>query len=316
MHINNIKNWLVFLLCMIVNIGCKKDKPEECQPLPPNNSIGWGWNYVYPNSPIPSFATFNPNNPDEILYVEFSDINAQNLVVYNIKTKVKTVLHTGKFMDNRQWGKSGWIIFDTHQDPAGGYTIYKVRPDGSQKEILVLNNAFCPVIHPDGNKFLYLQGTATFVIKDLDGNTLKSCGLSIGSLYPNSWINDSIVLFGRTNQIWQFNTNTCHYNVVVTSPFGADKFYCMGYLPPDKAIWGHIDNGIYQTSIYTGEEKLIKSSCNSRCYYRMSYSPQIDKMLLYRETYTTPDSSDLYIHTNLVLMKPDGTCEKEIDLGY
>ena len=311
-----MKKFILYLFCFSTLLSCKKDKSKECEPLPPTPSL-LGWQYQYhTNAPIPTFATFNPNNPNEIVYVEIANINTQDLVVYNIQTKEKKVLHTGKFMDNRQWGKSGWIIFNTHEDPVGGYTIYKVRPDGSGKQVLVENNAFSPVVHPDGNKFLYVQGTGTFVIKDLDGMTIKSCGLGgMGSLYPSQWVNDSIVIFGRANEVWNFNTNTCQYEVVVISPYGPDKFYCMGYLPPDNIVWGHVDHGIFQTSITTGEEKLVKASCSSKCYYKISYSPQINKMLVFRETYTTPDSSNLYITPELVLMKPDGTAEQVIDLG-
>lgn len=310
------KLYIICLLSFLIFNGCRKDKPQECQPLPPTPTM-WGWQHIYTDAILPSFATFNPNNPDEILYKEIANINAQDLVVFNIKTKEKRILHTGGFMDNRQWGKNNWVIFDTYLDPNGGYVIYKVRPDGSQKQALVSGNAFCPVIHPTGEKFLYVKGSGTFEIKDLDGGTIKTCGLGgMGALYPIAWIDDSTVIFRRTDQIWKFNTNTCAYDVILTSPYGQSNFYCLGYLPPDKVIWGHSDYGIYQTSIYTGEEKLIKSSCNSKCYYRMSYSPQIDRMLLYRETYTTPDSSNLYVYPKLVLMKPNGTCEKEIDLGY
>jgi hypothetical protein len=317
------KEKCLYIFCcamVLVLAGCKKDpKPsdcgQECKPYPETNSV-FGYQYAYDDAKIPSNATFNPNNPNEILYVEIANIHAQDLVVLNLVTKEKKVLHTGLFLNSRQWGQSGWILFNTHQDPAGGYTIYKIRPDGSQKEILVQSDAFYPVIHPEGNKFMYRQGSNTFVVKDFDGNTIKSCVLDIGSLYPTNWINDSIILFSRTNQVWSFNVNTCDYHVVVTSPFGEAFFWGAGFVPPDNVVWAHMDHGVFKTNLYTGETSVIKESCNGRVYMRMSYSPQIDRMMLYREDLTTPDSLVLHVKANLVTMKPDGSEEKVLDLGY
>lgn len=306
----------ILILCICVT-GCKDDLPptdESCVHMPESSGV-FGYQYHYMDSLKVSNAIFNPNNADELLYVEFADITSQSLVVFNRSTKQKTVLHTGSFLSNRQWGTNGWIIFNTMLDnTTGGYAIYKVRPDGSEKEILVPQNAFDPVLCPDGSKFLYVEGTSTFVVKDLEGNTLSNCPIGMGLLDPKAWFNDSMVVFGSVNQAWVHNVNHCSKSLVITSPYSEDGFKCLGLLPPDKIVWMHVNNGIYQTSITTGETTTIKSSCNGITYLSMDYSPQIDRMVLYREKSKTPDTVNVEVRTDLVLMKPDGLCEKAVEI--
>lgn len=314
----SIRYKYICLLCFLVLLGCKKDGAENCRPLPEAPQM-WGWQSHL--STHPQGGCFNPSNPNEIVYYETVPFGTQKLIVYNLQTEEKKILHTANiFMDNPQWSTSGWILFNTAFDATtGSYTIYKVRPDGSEKEILVEQSAFSPVFDPTGTKFIFQSGESAsnskIIVMDLDANILKQCPILNTNIRPVGWYSETKVLMNDGNvHLATYDLNTCALTNIITKEPGPEAINGI-FMHPNTLVWYSSERGLYKTDITTGETFPIKSSCNSVQYIPTSYSPQLNRLAIQRMTLTTPDSLNLYEKHELVLMKPDGTCEKVIDLG-
>jgi len=111
-----IKKLLLFLLmaCAFLCMQCKKEKMNDCIEIPSHEFTDvWGFplfETVYPAFGMPYF---NPNNPDEFIFRDYTNQTPDsfNLVKYNINTKEYSIILKEYFGYRPRWSKKDWTIF-------------------------------------------------------------------------------------------------------------------------------------------------------------------------------------------------------------
>ena len=70
------------------------------------------------------------------------------------------------------------------------------------------------------------------------------------------------------------------------------------------------------TNMTSGFTQQLFSTCNSRYFVGLDYSPQTNKLLTTRITRTPLNDHDLQIATDIVLMNPDGTGQEVVNIPF
>src|SRR5688572_8536209 len=122
---------------------------------------------------------FNPNNPDEILYVKEDNTNAQMTInTYNLVTEEHYVIYTGSnwgassIYSAPKWGINDWIIFTL-----GDENVYKVKGDGTALTQLTFAGVYhFPTFNQTADTLLVQNEAENFksYMLDLDGNVVRS----------------------------------------------------------------------------------------------------------------------------------------------
>jgi Tol biopolymer transport system component len=292
----------ILLVCVLF-LTCKKDPPlpnainEECVDLtdiPPFNDT------IY-NTP-----RFNPNNSNEIIYVQgIQSIDKINLVKLNLITGQKTYIITGVWR-RPDWSIKDWIVFN-HADNQ----VWKIKSNGDSLTLITpdMQGGHNAIWSPDGNKIAYIQevgSTSYNLICDENGNHLDT--IPYFAFYLNKWSYDNLNICAPafngvnvgyeniyTHQISQPTTNTIDAHS--TNLIYIDA---VDWMPDSKSIVWTNPYGIYKTNIATKQTTIIKTICGkSGPYVNLSVSPDGSKIIAQRED----------VFSGLCLMDIDGKNE-------
>jgi len=307
-----------FLMVILFLFSCRKDKvPQiisentnaetcDCVPLSSSN-VGVFDQYVQ-GEKYYLWPQFNPNNDDEIIYVEPSPGNIKLLYKLNLITLEKTLIFQGVMSYEPSWGFDDWILLNLMD-----YQIWKIKSDGTQLTQVTSNGAwFHPEWSSTEDKFIAYQGYINNnlypgKIWDINGTIIDSFEWSptVGSwrhplYYGGVSTGKVIVIDPFSNQF---------ISTLNTDP---NKSYnSFNWISGSEALLTNID-GMYRYNIYTKDITKLKCSCSSRRYIGGTTNSSNTKIIYQLAVLTRIDGGTVKEERELVIMNFDGTDEEII----
>lgn len=289
----------------VLFFSCKKNKIDKtCDDITLNNGIdtcscgdygisgySTGYNYLHEPNHIVS-PIFNPNDDNEILFINFKSINNKELIKYNLITEEKTILFIGTIFASPTWSKQGWIVFDN------GYNgLYKVRPDGSELTLFIPDgDKFNPKFNEDGNKILTFHAFTNQYqyagkIWDIEGQLLDSINYDVNQ--DSDWKRQNNIAFRKNDSILIVNPDS-HEIIKKHSTFlGEVGNYSYGFawINENEAILRH-GYDIKKLNVLTGETTKLFCGCQDRKYQSFSMNGDGTKAIFNKLIYKQIDENN------------------------
>jgi hypothetical protein len=308
-----MKTWHLLLLgFMLAVASCRKvdiSADKICTPLPDTPDLGWNASFGVPQV---EGATFNPNNPREIVFVDNSHEPGERwLCILNTETHTKRYIYSGNIASIPSWGRNHTILFGTldgniHQIHENGDSLLAITASGGN---------WNPVWNVDGSRFGYRNNSSgtnyTYIFDEKKSpiDTLTQSGLGL------SW--NHLQYSPGTAAAWLVLGDTKNDSLIIleTSP-GDGKAGGGAIFIDDKTLVYSYDAGIYAIDIETRRVKVLRESCSSVLYKFPDYSPELNKLVWLKFTLEPLSYSELFVKNEIVLMNVDGGNEEAVELGY
>lgn len=172
----------------ILDDACK-DSVEE---LPEINS---GYQFVEDPTNV-RYASFNPNNPNEIIYYRDNYVigGTNEVLIYDRTLQSSKVLANLKLNSPPKWGKNGWILLSSNG-------VYKIKENGDSLGLIA--SGTYPEWNYTSTKFVCTSpGTSNGYIYDFLNNTTENLSFHIG--YGPAWQNQkNLMVHFPTDQVMQ-----------------------------------------------------------------------------------------------------------------
>lgn len=295
------------LHCMIL-ISCKKENPikTDCIPIPPYQEVGWGYNYILDSSYF-TRPNFNPNNPNEIIFVKETGLN-NKLIKYNLITKEKKVLYEGTIIFQPKWGKNDWILLNLPDA-----NIWRIKSNGDSLTKLTNTGGFYQPEWGNNSEIYFYDCCAPHNIIKIDflGN--------IKDTFPNNlptnivFFDDTLIVYQYIGSINSLNLLTKEISTMLVYTDSSPIHGMITKINNNNLIFYKSD-GIYSLNLLSHNLKMLKSTCNSKVYCFPTYSFLIDKIIWQRVDYTLIDKHNVFVKSKLYIMNSDGTNEKRIEI--
>lgn len=311
----------LLLIALIALTACRKD-PETgpsaggagtspCIPLPEIPPLGWNeWEV----EPFIEYPRWNPNNPEEFMFVEVRSIFQEKLWKYNLSTHALDLLFEGNLLYSPEWGKTGWITLNIGW-PAN---IYKIKADGDSLTQLTTDG------QNFGGEWNYSGDTVVYYHADNDTRIMLPDGTFIQHLPNGGGYLSGNSRWGHPNYI-----GTAVEGLFITDPYeglpiflisdsGGANYYGLSFVNDlDRIAWVW-DSGLHTTSISTHQTTLIEETCSSDCYRSVDCNLVNNKLLLVRAKFTPDDpvQAALKVETSIVIMNLDGTGKQTISIPF
>lgn len=303
------------LACIVmagVFVSCEKDEPivladpaipEEtpCKFEFPNN------NGQLPPSIVDSMyfnrGLVNPNNPDEIVFLNKRDSKLYKL---NYITGEKiVVLEDAMSFKWADWGTNDWILYTYFQN------LYKVKSNGDSLTQITFNGVgWNANWNLDGTKYLYTtilpSGQAATVIANSEDAIIDT--LPIGLNIDTDWVTDDTIFF-----------NASMYIIGDPAPIEFMPIFPGGgnVAAVNTSEFILLGQGLRKVNVLSGQVDLLRESFPSCMkYLEIHYSPQKEKLLasrLYQRV--MPDGRTVYSKGEIVWLNLDGTLHEVIDIA-
>ncbi|MBW6484053.1 MAG: hypothetical protein K0B10_13455 [Vicingaceae bacterium] len=303
---------VLFFFFAILLTNCKKDAAihpkveDECINFPPSSSP-LGYQYQQPeityNAPC-----FNPNNPNEIIFVRgYYSTQSNELVKYNLITKNETVLLSStQIWGHPNWGINGWILLNK-----GDNQVWKIKDNGDSLTQLTTQFGIDAIWSPNGNEFAYWVqiGSVDYTFfSDINGNVLDTL------LYPNiayqaAWSPDGSKI--ATLGLSYINLNT-KQTISVHTSLNPPYINSVGWLSDSETIIWSSNDGFYKTNINTNTTTRIKTACSSKKYIRPTVFN--NKIIIQRFDSKLISENIIWTENNLYMMDADGNNETKLTL--
>lgn len=314
----SVLNIVIIVVILLTINTCKEPQlpdwqnNDECY-FPPNEEVT-GYDYIF-DSVFYEKPYFNPNNPDEFIYIE----NGYKLIKYNMATEAKTEL----FNDGNQiyyqpkWSRTGWIAFNKSD-----YNIYVMKDNGDSLIQLTNNGSdlwsaanFYGEFNYNGDSLLYSTSYYLITYDHVEQAVIVSDDFSTYDTIFNyilspltNWQKPGYLL--DYGYVWIGNYNIASDSIfyipafdTITSPTGifwlSDKInfiYYKGY-------------GIYQTNSINGKTSKLKEMCPYIFYLFPSYSETSGKVIACKVIKEWLGDNKVSVKSHIVLMNPDGSNE-------
>ncbi len=201
------KIYYISLPLLLIVLGCKHPPIEipviceevvfypadSCHIIPPSPS-----SFGYDIQPLPfgqRRPVFNPNDPDEILYLHVnSDPFTRfytELWVLNLCTGKKRYV-TDKASFNPDWSIKDWIIFEDYS-----FQLWKIKSNGDSLTQLTFQHQHNqPTWSPNGSSFLHYQvagpSIGKMILMTEKGEKIKELDSKLGTAAKFSWSSDGV----------------------------------------------------------------------------------------------------------------------------
>ena len=297
----------ILLFIPIVLLSChKNDQDPPCKPLEtlPNYVE---WQYEFKDKRYGDVSV-NPVNPSELLiYAEVDTSLEVGLFKYNLETKEKTIIYRGNIIFRPKWSVKDWILFLA----ADGY-LKKVKSNGDSLTFLAQGGLYSPEWNNTGTKFACQSAAGPntqIYFFDESGVLLNSV---TNGLNNPCWqnVNDSLML-NMSGVISYMNVYTNEVNFVYEGLYGI-----LGgawWADERNIVWAY-QEGIFMTNIDSKETTTIRTTCDSRFYRSLCYSPVSGKLLFIRTILKSNKKYHLCSDQKIVMMNLDGSCEEEVEI--
>ncbi|MCW5908965.1 MAG: hypothetical protein KIS94_13960 [Chitinophagales bacterium] len=146
-------------------------------PFPWQAPLGW---QVMVNRRYQYFTPcFNPNNPNEMVYVRQDrtvSLTTCELRIFDLCTGEDRLLYPFGYLGaHPQWSKTGWIVFK-----AAVGSLWKIRSSGQGLVQLTYGNDQLAVWSPDGSKILFKRFGFNIILCDSNGVILDTLTQLLG----------------------------------------------------------------------------------------------------------------------------------------
>lgn len=302
--LNSLKLFMTALV--LISICCCKHEPPltalNCPEFSePETSIGLSeYQHV---GPIYNWPCYNPENPNEFVFIKAGDICVYNLESGELRTIFSEPIYT-----RPDWSATGRIIF-TRPD----YNIWRINPDGTELENLTIQGWwFGANWNKDGSMFMagtQNNGQYYSALFSADGHEILGTTTWYGD---GCWRHDSLVC-GVGNGLWaQSPLSNLSYELSSPNTPGPGGAV---WLNQREILWV-FEKGVFITDLHSKQTILVKENCQADYYTHPTYHPQSNKVIM-RRVYSRqfPDGS-IVARNSLVIMNPDGTGEEELDIPY
>lgn len=322
------KIYYISLPLLLIALGCKHDPIEipviceeavfypadSCHIIPPSPSA-----FGYDIQPLPfgqRRPVFNPNDPDEILYLHvnsdpFTRFYTELWVLNLCNGKKRYVTDKASF--NPDWSIKDWIIFEDYS-----FQLWKIKSNGDSLTQLTFQHQHNrPRWSPDGNSFLHYQVDRTpngnLILMDETGNLIRIQDSTLGGWAMFSWDLD-----GKNYAYASeggFKIANMENKLIDTFPNISPVGYILGIVwhPNKEEIYWTDRLGIYKTNLETRATQTLLNRCeNNKTYVTFSISPDKTQMLVEQHYYTKIGENLVQQEYNLVSLDMDGTNEQRI----
>src|SRR6478735_4493359 len=296
-------NYLFLILCFcFFGQGCKHEieqviaKNETETPVPCKTydfSNCWFGAGYKPTGPEYLFPRFNPNNPNEFLYVKQDTTGWPSIHKYNMQTRQHALILANVYpIVQPDWSRTGWIVFSDLS-----WKVWKVRDDGSGlQQITFGENDQYPAFNPAGNKIIYcrlkeysgyelehnpsLQNNSKMFVIDLNGNVQDSiCTVRFGycSIWNiSSWSEPDRILrqTGSSTVREEMEFSFYNYTTKQEEPalFTSTEYKNRQFFVDHKAFsrtrvfYTMINKGLVDFDANSNTHRILKSDCHDQRY--------------------------------------------------
>jgi hypothetical protein len=329
-----LRNKIIGFGALFLLIGCEPMKLPDviCGDLAPCDNI-WGPNYYIQSGTTSFFSpVFNPNNPDEILYVRIHSGSIESLELHNIASgTTQVILSEGELESNNirlgrvNWSVSGWIVFENMEN----FQIYKMQSDGSQIQQLTTDGtSHYPNFTNDGSKIFFGNHSSLDqylgIIMDATSNqfldTITETNMMSGYMAPTSLSNGSLICAKSDDSIRAIQENNLQLvdkfkpNFIMPDPNTISCIRTIGANTNEVLIVTAL-HGIFKLNLTTHNVQLIKSSCENRVVQSMAVSADGSKVIYDISLLDAPDDPcNIRVRSEIHIMNIDGSNDQALCL--
>ncbi|MFN0033178.1 MAG: hypothetical protein ACKVOR_13540 [Flavobacteriales bacterium] len=268
------------------------------------------------NDTLWKFPCFNPNNPNEICYIERKPQSTSRFLKYNILTGEKTLLYENITYGGQPiWCKNNWAYF------AGfGKNVARINMSSGAKEMLTNLNQdrwVTPNIITGECMFArYVTNAEMYGIKiDPNGTVIDTVSrIPRGDWRHNigtSGIGHTMLLIrnystGTLDTLYEFPVQQGSIQNIKIHPNNKDVYFTQFYI-----------DGMYKVNIDSKELTLVKEGNNSLWYDNFSISQDGQKIVFEKVycQYLVPGAmAPVSMKTEIWLMDIDGCNERKLNL--
>jgi hypothetical protein len=279
-----LKNSVIIAFGMLVIFGCKKEKPPipllgvgcsstHCPEMYQKRTSEYPDTLHFTDTPPNCMTMFeetytqkwiyfglsiNPKNKFEFVIARFNPENSQTgrqLCIHNLCNNKFEIL-TDNALGAASWSINDWILYigyDLH--------LYRIKPDGSEKENLsnggVNKN---PKWSPDGTKFVYKNITDNpnrLRICDENGELIKTI---TGNINSWNWRSNGEIIFTDDGYIKVFDLEDESVSTIMNQPIeNLENLENAGLIPIENRIYFNSFNGLNVLE-NNGDNSLIEES--------------------------------------------------------
>jgi len=321
----NLKLFCFGIIIFITSVSSCKKKPveiitssapessEECPPFAkPSIFVTDPSHYsVYGIGYIPA-VEMNPNNENEIIYIEGSHPN--RLMYYNLQTNEKRVLFERSVACELSWSVKGWILFKRAE--LGYHSVYKIKADGDSLTQLSQYDIYHHAHwNSDGTKII------TF-------NKYKPIGHKTRIMNENFEEIDSLNIWDHTVGIWShpnYYLGSHPLAEIVVIDIINNAFIKKITFPNENVevrvlkwvslheFWYVKNTALYKYDMNTGESVMIFKECYNSIRFS-AVSSDFSKIIVIKTESTELPDYKVQIDTKVLRMGLNGKELEEINL--
>jgi len=271
-----------------------------------------GYDYIF-DSVSYERPYFNPNNPDEFIYLENGD-----LYKYSISSAGKSLLYSPDryIYFQPKWSRTGIIAFNTSD-----YNIWIMKDNGDS--LTKITNVGGDVSTNYYGEFNYTGDSLMFHTSGYysDGDTRKT-RISYNNFTKFDTIN-SVDVSPLTN--WQkpgYFIDIWYYFIAISKIyFGTSEIISLNdTITAHGIIWSgnqsdfycYRENGVYMGNFETNSLIKVKDMCPYAYYLSPCYSEISGKVISSKITKEYLGDNKVHVKTEIIIMNPDGTDEQVI----
>jgi hypothetical protein len=322
----NIKG-LVIISMILFSASCRKNGVCEqnldtnsiedcpgCEPLAPWS--GGMFDQTYHDSISYCSPLFNPNNNDEIIFLQYNEPYSLTPSLYklNLITGEKTFIYEGPLSGiDITWGDDDWILL-----PLTDHQIWKIKSDGSNlTQVTSDGKWFHPVFNPDGNRFVAWRGYVNnnsenyrYKIWDMNGNVIDSFFLQ--ECLVAKWSNTGFGGTNSTEDIIVMDPSSGEIISQINTPL--ENYQHFSWISESEALITAL-KGVFRYNIYSHTFTKLKCHCSSRRFLISTVNNDQSKVIFQVTEYRRlEDEPTIMTKSYLVMTNIDGTNEQVIDI--
>ncbi|UPT68626.1 MAG: hypothetical protein M0D57_08405 [Sphingobacteriales bacterium JAD_PAG50586_3] len=284
------------LVCIMGLLSCKKDG-NDCTPLDTSQNLNYSFDkdFVYK-------ICLNPSNDNELFLVMQKNAEGPHqLYKLDLTNSAYTLIYQDNIWNGFDVSPDGeWILLTL-----GDAKIWKIKTNGdSLQKIVDMELSVYPTFNTN-HTFSFLNNNVNkHFLADLDGNILDTLDNHPAMSNFVDYINDSIAVAKN------YTADKCFlstYNVkshVINNIKEVDPGSVVSpiFIGQNTMLWANKE-GVYTTSILSGNTTKIRSSCSSIRYLTPTVNSSKSQVIWVKYIYNQDKDnlSQVYLDTKLIL---------------
>lgn len=259
-----------------------------------------------------STPVFNPNNNNEIAFIKkhtSNPLNSFELWKFNFCTGQSFLISENCFY-GLDWSSNGWLTYTdlNHQ-------INKVKPNGDSLSVISTLSGFnrAGKWNPSGTMFWNWRDDGEYHYINIDGEEIYQSNI----FKPYDWLNDSTVMGGSPNLL--VNSNLYSMSLPSETITLLNNMWTSSDMKVlDRKNMVCYDNNSYYYIRYSlnGDNVVDTLREMNQSYFYVVGDYNNNKIIttLIRTHWKDSLANEFYFRSNLLIMDPDGTNERLIEI--